>query len=160
MANESHQMVVFLDIDGVLNTVTTHPDTIFFYPRNLSIRLKLFNNFVKLYKKYNFFVVISSAWRIVGNSRAIIMDLLKNNDISVIGFTTILPITDKNEDPSINRSAEILEWIESNQLKNYMIIDDLPLQLNPNKFIHTYFNHGLTDQKVLEFETKADVFFK
>jgi hypothetical protein len=157
MACSRHQLVVFLDVDGVLNTVTPANDSVYFHPRNLSLRLSLLSNFIELHKQFHFFVILSSAWRTGSKSCQVIKNILQKNNIDIINYTPIFPSLDAN--PAVTRRAEILDSVHSNNLKNYIVIDDLPLNLPKRNFVHTYFNHGLNNEKREEFKLKASLLF-
>ena len=149
-----NKLIVFLDVDGVLNTSTPSKDTIYFHPRTLFLRISLLKNLIELHKEFNFFVVLSSYWRINDTSRKIIINILKYNNILTIDLTPIFNNL-SNVNHAIIRTNEIKDWVGSNKIKKWIALDDLPLLLNPKHFVHTYFNHGLTLEKKNEFEKKA-----
>lgn len=115
--------IIFLDIDGVLNSINklkkvyyeTHkPHSGYSYPfdevclENLSVLVKVTNS--KL--------VITSTWRTDKKGRDILLNTLKKYDLDseVIGYTPYL---------SENREKEIKQFLSSfEQQPNFIILDD------------------------------------
>lgn len=145
--------LIFLDIDGVLNNPYFIANDIELAPE----LVKTFNKTVgELEKKYNVFIVISSAWRII-HPTEFIMFALKH-----IGLTAY-----RNElffrtgrSKSGKRGEEIKAFIESeygNEFNNFIVIDDETCDivdyLPYNKIVKTHGHLGyteLTHKNVLE----------
>ncbi len=130
--------VLFLDIDGVMNTTKTHvllgnssslqerPE-LYFDPLALSFIKAISNKGVK--------IVLSSTWRI----GKVIPDIQKKFSFELFSKTDW--IVDGC------RGDEIKRWIVNNpEVKNYVIVDDgndmLPEQLD--NFVHICKNEGIT----------------
>lgn len=140
--------VVFLDIDGVLNT-----------PENACKRYEGWENgtdksrdeFGQLFcpkaclnleylcHTAEAKVVVSSTWRRAGLIKIQTMFQMRGIDIDVIDITP-----DFRQRGLIQRGEEIEAWLKENQVDNYVIIDDdtdfLPEQLN--NFVNTDFEDG------------------
>lgn len=109
--------VIFLDIDGVLNTNSD---------REISDdKLKLLSELVS---KTGADVVLSSSWRYGWNQPKlnqpgtriyILKQLLKNNDI-VIKDTIGLDLT---------KSIQIKNYLNTNMISNYVVLDDEPIDI-------------------------------
>lgn len=121
-------VVIFLDIDGVLNT------------RNHLRRQKISNgymdsqnwcpiacnNIVRLCQKYGADIVVSSTWRYTYDLEAL-KRIFKENGIASKYVKDRTPsLLDKVDIGRVNRGREIQEWIDeqAEPLKNYLIIDD------------------------------------
>lgn len=140
--------VVFLDIDGVLNT-----------PQNACKRYegwkigtdksrdefgqlfcpKACLNLEYLCHTAEAKVVVSSTWRRAGLTKMQTMFQMRGIDIDVIDITP-----DFRQRGLIQRGEEIEAWLKENNVDNYVIIDDdtdfLPEQLN--NFVNTDFEDG------------------
>ena len=165
--------VVFLDIDGVVNTliIDTKPfDTQrgqitrdgFYYKLNMPDDLEVSNRQAvmwlnKLCKETNAKIVITSTWRMGLNGLRDTEQALRNsgllNDIEVIGETPIA----KNVFNQI-RGEEIQQYLNDNQeIKNYVIIDDdsdmLPSQkehlVQTDNYIGFTYNDYIEAKKIL-----------
>ena len=118
---------IFTDIDGVLNT------------RNHLVRQKkksgecsrfnwcpiACNNLLRLCKKYNYKIVISSSWRHEFTIEKL-KEYFKSNGISeeyIIGTTP--SVAEQGDSQNYCRGHEVKNWIEQNaQNAPYLIIDD------------------------------------
>lgn len=137
--------VVFLDIDGVLNSRRTaiafeaygrpgFSDEYYLDP----IALKLIEKLCIITKAK---IVISSSWR-VGASLEELQHVFKDYNVSVIGFTPRI------YDHTKVRGDEIQEWLGENEgVTHYVIIDDdsdmLPHHIEKH-FVQTNLDLGLT----------------
>lgn len=104
--------VIFLDIDGVvcLDGVTVDPI--------------LIGRVKKITEETNSKVVISSSWRNCPKSMTRICNILDYVGIDVAGETLDLPLADNIWE---DRVEEILDWVDRKNPKNWIAIDDLPL---------------------------------
>lgn len=140
--------VVFLDIDGVLNT-----------PENACKRYEGWKNgtdksrdeFGQLFcpkaclnleylcHTAEAKVVVSSTWRRAGLTKMQTMFQMRGIDIDIIDITP-----DFRQRGLIQRGEEIEAWLKENEVDNYVIIDDdtdfLPEQLS--NFVNTDFEDG------------------
>jgi hypothetical protein len=136
--------IVFLDIDGVLNTPNTpgfqtpqgkiEPALV----QNLNLIAGAFENGID--------IVISSHWR-VWHSLDSIMDMLHDAGLSYAKAFVI----DKTPDTGPTRGNEIAAWLEKNcdPVTPWCIIDDNPWMLKSQKsrFVMTDSEKGLTWDK-------------
>lgn len=128
-------MIVFLDIDGVLNQLQG----------NYFLDKKCIENLGKLCKEIKGIVVLTSSWRLgytnVGKCSPQIEELRKlfrEQNISILGRTLDLG----------DRSEEIKKYIETHNVGNYVIIDDDISEFKNEALPNLYIvNHktGLTD---------------
>lgn len=122
-------MIIFLDIDGVL----IHEKFISLkyagqIPKDQRFCLNAINNLKQLKNKINAEIVISSTWR-EDKSKDDLIKLFKNFDI---------PVTDVTN-PKLNKREAILEYIQLNNIKDYLILDDENLELPNQKIIDPNF---------------------
>lgn len=137
--------IVFLDIDGVLNSfrsvvalggyghLNSKRGKMTLEEAKLDIiSLKLVQ---KLVKETDSKVVISSSWRILADDVSA-FDFL---DMPVIGFTESLWGI---------RGTEIQKWLDENPVESYTIIDDDSdmLESQMDNFVKTYNDYGFTVQ--------------
>jgi hypothetical protein len=131
--------VLFLDIDGVLNSARTLVAR-GGYPMELTgHHLDMFDTIAvglvrSLCEKANVSVVVSSAWRIT-------------HHVDAIGRALDLPTIDRTPSLSKTRGHEIADWLAKHpQVTRYAIVDDdsdmLPEQLP--YFVKTDGNEGLS----------------
>ena len=128
--------VIFLDIDGVLNSYRTCTAYDSFPKQNDSTE-KFDMVAVKLIevacKKCNAEIVLSSTWRMAKNWEK-------------LGETLNLPIVDKTPClKSGSRGEEIAMWLRDNLVFEYVIVDDDPdmLESQMDRFIHCDHHVGL-----------------
>ena len=118
--------IVFLDFDGVVETIYWEKDTDGSWSFNVhkSGRKELNNKQAigwlnELYKKVPYDVVVSSTWRI-GMSTDELQELLINS-----GFNPAIKVLDKTPVLYLQRGLEIQEWIDTAEFKGkFIIIDD------------------------------------
>ena len=149
--------IIFLDIDGVLNSLDWYisDDPLRGRGHIDPIAIKRLNDITDSTGAY---IVLSSSWRHDYNNTVI---LLKKNGLTgkIIGKTPDLCLNNKY----IIRGNEILKWLidhktflelpqKSNILdyKSYVIIDDDNdiLLMQSDNFVHTNYNYGLTNENV------------
>jgi hypothetical protein len=125
--------VIFLDIDGVLNT----RKTVERWRGFIGIDATLARRFTQLQQATGASVVLSSTWRLERNWKAI----MRNN--GVVG------VIDRTPDlPGRSRGEEIEAWLAANpEVRAYAILDDesdmLPHQPH---FKTSFFRGGLTEK--------------
>lgn len=121
MKHKAHN-IIFLDIDGVLNSFpydqSTSGSEEFQEIRDFHTR-----KLAEIYHECNAKIVLSSTWRTLGEDIVTrpMYDYLVN-ELSKYDMT----IYDKTPIYSMNRPKEIAEWLKVNQSKvcNYVILDD------------------------------------
>jgi hypothetical protein len=131
--------VVFLYIDGVLNN---HSRVINFY---CGIHPELVQRLNQITDATDASIVISSAWRYMVYGGAMTLRglcyLFATHGIKA----PIIDITQRDEEVP-QREEQIAEYIIKHGIQQYVVLDDLPLQI-PN-FVKTEGNVGLTDTHV------------
>lgn len=151
--NNSYPKYLFLDIDGVMNSFDDYKMTNEEFMKQLNkISFKLNPNHVKILnnvvEKYNPEIILSSYWR-TRFSLEKINDLFKKE-----GFKgQISDITDDQGKEHDNRWNQIKRYIDKNDVKNYIILDDEHITKNetvvPN-FVKTNSYVGLTKKSLEE----------
>lgn len=153
--------IIFLDIDGVLNSLSSsmayggYPHTFEGGPNNEfdDIAVKLLQLFCWA---YDVKLVISSTWRI-STLKSQFEEFLK---IPVIGMTTTKYVECKTA-----RGWQIKAWLDNHPVENYIILDDdsdmLPEQ--KDNFVHCHHAIGLKwpqIQKMIKiFGSDENIFF-
>lgn len=145
--------VIFLDIDGVLNTevyicsvfqcmellgmnghkdIRGHMDDFGHHFDSLAVRALSY-----IIAKTGAKIVISSTWR--GSGLQAMKDLWKHRNLP----GEVIDITGHSKDRV--RGKEIQEWLDNNPVENYLILDDDSDMLPSQKvnFIQTDFQYGL-----------------
>ena len=170
--------LIFLDIDGVLNSLEFYEE---FYTKNKKpasndVDERLVKNLQTILKTTEAKIVFSSSWRFsfdyVGevekelqvpedtilnypslvDKKQKFINILKKYNIQILGRTGR---RDDNQ-----RGLEILDWLKENkkqkqyQIENYIVIDDDTADIVPyideKHFVHTSFEKGLTEEKMNE----------
>lgn len=129
--------VLFLDVDGVLNTYNSEG-----YLNINKNRLRILRRIVE---ETGCRIVVSSTWRILPETRVRLMRKLKWKGMEVYGWTTTERFMGEQKQM---RGHEIERWLDENPgVDRYCIIDDdgdmLPSQMN--NFVLIDGNIGLTD---------------
>ena len=125
--------IIFLDFDGVLNSqkhfVKNHELVkeycninqnkmndldVMLERKMLDINLSNLENLVKIIKKTHAKVVVTSSWKIL-EIFPLICERLRRLGVPIIGVTM---------DESINRGYGIKQYLNENNVDNYIIIDD------------------------------------
>ena len=107
--------VLFLDIDGVLNTYGSSGSSVSWE----HCKKDLMHNLERIIEETGAKIVISSSWREEG------IELLKENGFkhvdSIIG---VVPLFDKDHKYIETRGEKILEWLKENEVEAYVVVDD------------------------------------
>jgi len=139
--------VIFLDVDGVLISghwiKTTRKDRTF-DPE----AVKLLDAIID---EADVDLVISSCWRI-GRSTAELKQLMQDQGLK--NYNRVIGRTPSGGNMNGHRGREISEWIEANDVDNFVIIDD-DSDMNPHmdRLVKTTFECGLKEEhaeRVLE----------
>lgn len=129
--------VLFLDIDGVLNSKQSRDLAIFLEPS----RIQLLNNILEQTKCE---VVISSTWRLK-NGPLLLEELLTLAGYKgyILGYTPTIP--------NRERGSEIKEWLARHPTEKFVILDDNDDMGNLFPYlVKTTFDEGLTETKAQE----------
>lgn len=113
--------IIFLDIDGVLNSYAYYKET------GNDLNLKSVDILSQIYHKFNCKIVLSSTWRELKDISEEsaqkmwkhLVDTLSKYNMEIYDITPII----KN-----NRPLEIATWLQNNSCSNFLILyDDFPL---------------------------------
>jgi hypothetical protein len=128
---EKEKPIIFLDIDGVLATVTQYnlSTSSKSWLRNYDVYpfdkkcVKVFN---EILEKTDADIIISSDWRNYFSMDEL-CDIFTINGVikTPVGSTPIYPTSMSNL--CKNRSGEILEYVKENNITNWVAIDDIDL---------------------------------
>lgn len=141
--------VIFLDVDGVLNSVES----------KLKLADSNFANLKILVDWFDADIVLSSTWRKIQRDYDIInKELTEKVGVSLSGKTGV-------DYEHWHRGKEILNFIKDhNEIKDYIVIDDDSYDINPYikkyHFIHTNNFVGLTEDDVKSFIKYRDEYNK
>lgn len=137
--------VIFLDIDGVLNSKR------FFLGSKIDSKIdpNCVSQLNTLIEETGAKIVISSSWRIT-HSKKEIREALAEHGFkgSIIGYTETLDVWGNGPAP---RGVEIKSFLQkNNRIKNYVILDDESDMLfdQRNNFVQTSGDEGLTQNDV------------
>lgn len=114
--------IIFLDIDGVLNVGNNERDEF-----GHLFRTDLVENLEHIIKETDAKIVISSTWRMDGIETMQRMWEMRDLPGKVIGVTTTCAQLITDDQPyldMVERGHEIQEYIDSNKIKQYVILDD------------------------------------
>lgn len=126
--------VLFLDVDGVLNSAT-------FFAENppmpvTSVDPKAVRRIQRVVEATGALVVLSSSWR----KQPELVDVLRTAGVPIHDLTPTL--TDRMAAPA--RCDEILAWLdEHSEVTQYAIIDDDPDAEVGGHFVRTYWRLGM-----------------
>ena len=131
--------VIFLDVDGVLNSDRTTRKTKTGYLFVSSSRIK---NLKKIINETGSKIVLSSTWRYERDEPKYNPDFLELKQellrygIKFYGFTPVLP--------TFHRGLEINQWLsEHTEVSNFVILDDENIKPNESHWVKTSMSKGL-----------------
>ena len=127
--------IVFLDIDGVLNTPKTTRKFGFDFIDDILVALV-----ARIVKETEAKIVLSSTWRIEEKDRTLAQQALSRHGISIHDTTPVLRI----EGMWVERRQEIQAWIDQNTVTKFAILDDWTDAGIEDNFFQTKENIGLT----------------
>ena len=140
--------IIFLDVDGVLNSTRGLKETYYQTKRPYSgydypFDVRCMYNLKYLVEVTNGYIVITSTWRMHEVGKSILLNELKKYELDnrVIGYTSILHKT---------RGEEIKAYLDIlDENINYIILDDdSDFKDLEEHLIKTDFNFGLTKENV------------
>ena len=141
--------IIFLDIDGVLNSFQTFREIYYEWQLTGVRRVAIDPVKVSLLKEIvdntDAKIVLSSSWRTLGKMKKgklvtknqnlhDLIEILNNNGLEIFDITPRCR--------SGNREEEIRKWLENKEVENYIVIDDDTFDLQgieSNKLVKTYF---------------------
>ena len=145
--------IVFLDVDGVLNSEKSHSlqdnNQHWTWNEVAEMHLVLLKEIIE---ETGAKIVLSSSWRlyhpfhtghktITDGLMKVLVDKLNNFGLSILDVTP--------EIPNVIRGVEVATWLDEHlDIENYVILDDDADFLEEQKehFIHTTFKNGLTEE--------------
>ena len=138
--------VIFLDVDGVLNT----DSTVYRFGSDF-IDPVLVKLVAKIVWKTGAIIVLSSSWRLDSKDTQLVRDALAAEGLSIQGCTPFHAAPSK----WIPRNEEIMEWIHTrgHNVTEFAIIDDDNSAEIGGKFFQTNNQVGLTEElasKIIE----------
>lgn len=161
--------IIFLDIDGVLNTTKTLND-------GWSLEDDLLSNLLVLKTVAKADIVLTSSWRMIPAVFQKFLRRINNDGYGIFGLTCQgvpfewlkqtqwkdvkpCPKYDYDDEICFDRGAEIAEWLSNFPYVNdFIIIDDeiedIKDYFPPEKIVKTDFRYGLTMEKVTEADLK------
>lgn len=149
--------LLFLDLDGVLNT-KTHLE----YLHRMGLKSRdqyghifdpfCVHNLNELIKQTGGKIVISSSWRLSGFEN--LQEMWQERELpgEIIGITPVLMLT--GCEYKCPRGMEIYTWMEDRkntlEVKNYVIIDDFSDMLyeQRNNYVQTTWNNGFGENEL------------
>lgn len=128
--------VIFLDVDGVLNT----PKLIkrFGYDHVDPVLTALL---ARIVRETGARIVLSSTWRIDEKDRKLVEAALAQHGLELFGST---PVHKKEYPDWVRRCEEISAWLQGNQVSKFAILDDLDDAGIEGSFFQTDEDLGLT----------------
>jgi hypothetical protein len=155
-------LFLFLDIDDVLTSSWSfkqsrskknwyNDKTYPFDPKCVTI----LNEILKLTE---ITIILSSSWRDHFTLQEI-QDIFIWNKVDQVPIDYTPRILSETNEAIFNssadmRDAEITKYINDNNVTDYIVLDDLPLKINPNRFIKCRMDEGLKQQGMLKKVTK------
>jgi len=141
--------VLFLDIDGVLNTYGSSGSLVSWE----HCKKDLMHNLERIIEETGAKIVISSSWREEG------IELLKENGFKYVDeIIGVVPLFDKNNRYIETRGEKILAWLSDYEVEDYVVVDDEPFDICGDKcnvipkenVVTTKPSEGLTKEKADE----------
>jgi hypothetical protein len=140
--------LLFLDFDGVINGPGFHveKDTDAFFDRMIALyhpdAIQLLN---EIALEFHTEIIISSSWRHIG------LDYCRKY-LYHAGMDPKIPIISATgRDVPYHRYREILAWLrEHPSFTNFVILDDLEMNVLSSHHVRTSFNTGLNEEKAEE----------
>ena len=126
--------IIFLDVDGVLNSSNDKFSTELETDSHLLLLKELVD-------KTNSKIVLTSSWRKIPKLRKVVDTKLKNLNIEIIGETKSLPGT---------RGSGIKEWLKDKEVESFVILDDDSDmdELTSTNLVKTDYNIGLQKEDI------------
>ena len=134
---ENNMKVVFLDIDGVLNTPKLIKKFGFDFIDDILVALV-----AKIVRETNAEIVLSSTWRIEDKNKKLVDQALARHGLEIFDSTPVMKV----EGGWVERHEEIRAWLENKQVQKFAIIDDWEDAAIEGSFFKTDENIGLTVQ--------------
>lgn len=132
--------VIFLDIDGVLNTPKTIKKFGFDFIDNILVALV-----ARIVRETKAEIILSSTWRLQEKDKNLVAQALAQHNLEIFDCTPEIRRSGGwTENGWVRRHEEIQAWINSNQVERFAILDDLDDACIQGCFFQTNENIGLT----------------
>jgi hypothetical protein len=125
--------VLFLDVDGVLNTIRSVRIFGFDY-----IDSKMVSLVAKIVNETKAEIVLSSSWRTPKKDKKLVEQALGEYSLFIFDCTPVITPP--------HRGKEIQSWLQNNPVANFAIIDDDSRANIKGHFFQTDENIGLTNE--------------
>ncbi len=138
--------VIFLDIDGVLNSMPWLDAHGFGTLDPANIRI-----LSRIVEATNAHLVISSDWRRFHDYDVLCRRLIDEGvPDCIIGTTPLVDIDEDNTGKYLSRGLEIDAWIQTTQWSDpFLILDDIPnMAPHQERLLHTDDNTGLVERDI------------
>ena len=138
--NNKNSKILFLDIDGVLNSEEFYKNEFKTGDRHSRFDPSAISIIKKIIQEYSLEIVISSTWR-YGAIDLLMHELQRNKLIEHLHFDWFTPVIHP-----AHRGTEIKYWLDLHpDVTDYLIIDDDEniLEEQKNNFVKTCINKGL-----------------
>lgn len=130
--------IIFLDIDGVLNTIRTAKILGDHFIDESCVALV-----AHIVKEANAKIVLSSNWRIDEDDKKIVEKALSPHDLEIFDCTPV--IEHPPNESFVFRSKEIQSWLDNNAVQKFVVLDDDPrADLQEGSFFQVDETIGLT----------------
>ena len=128
--------VLFLDVDGVLNTLDS--------PGVLNVNQRRTKLLRQVVESTNCGIVVSSTWRQQDQTRRRLESKLRYKGLKVLDYTS--------SDNTMTRGEQVAEWLSRHPVERYAIVDDINSFLDKQQvfFVQTDPYEGLTQKHVDE----------
>ena len=152
--------VIFLDIDGVLNSKFWENDNQREISEGKHVDSEMVKRFAAFVKKTNAYVVLHSGWRFWFDEHMnpkrleseLLVKTLNEAGISIYGKTPDLTTEEirRSKKFSLVKADEIIMWLKENPVDNWVVFDDLNLKNNiiEKHQVRTDADFGLTDKDI------------
>lgn len=132
--------IIFLDVDGVLNTPKLIGKFGFDFIDDVLVALV-----ARIVRETGAGIVLSSTWRIEDKNREMVVRALSRHGLEIFDCT---PVIERSggwvEGSWVRRHEEIGAWIRNNTVEKFAIIDDLDDAAIEGSFFQTDEDVGLT----------------
>jgi hypothetical protein len=134
--------VLFLDIDGVLNTPKMLGRFGIDFVDNILVALV-----ARIVNETDCKIVLSSTWRIDQKDRMVAVRELAQYGLEIHSDTPVITRSGGWESGgSVRRAEEIQAWLDQNPVERFAILDDMQDACIEGSFFRTDENRGLTVQ--------------
>lgn len=132
--------IIFLDIDGVLNTPKLTKKFGFDFIDSILVAI-----IARIVRETNAKIVLSSTWRIQEKDKNIVVQSLAQHNLTLHDSTPVISRSGWDSVGSVSRREEIQAWLNQNpHVQKFAIIDDFVDANIEGSFFQTNENIGIT----------------